>query len=351
MVLSEALVILVCTPADYTWAQALAQRLTADGYHIYLEPLHDEDPTVQRQTADALYQAQMMLAVISRESALGDSAPTFEAWWRPFLQNGKRVVACIMPDAPPGAENWMPYDLVRQTHVNFKDSNAYATLRSLLPELHPLLPPSPEPDLIEAEDKDETPPPPKHEPIITVQPPTVRIVLNVLVGLVLLLVMWIAALNATDDNTSIALWLAIVFVIEMGVFLLGRFASKRRERLQDIINRRHAAAARDTTFPIYLEVIESKIEEEVGQIWGMLDEELTIGKNYEADIPLHDRHLDRDHCTVFVDKNRFYLENKTRRRTVLYGRRLGVGEISELQNGDLIAVGQSTVLQLRINLQ
>lgn len=342
--MSEALIMLVSIPDDYSWALELARQLEAENYEIYLEPPHDDDPTIQRQTAAALHNAQVMLAIISKESALGESATTFEAWWRPFMQKGKRVIACIMPDAPPGAEHWMPYDLMRQTHINFRDEDAFEQLTLLLPAPPPLLAaPLPESTI----SSQQTSTPKTDPPPIKVGPSSVRNALNILVGLVLVMVLWLAALEATD--LSMALWLAVLFVVVVSLFLLSRIAFKRRERLQNILARRQAAAARDTSQPIYLEVIESKFADEIGQIWGISDGMVLIGKNHKADIPLRDRQLDLEHCIVFADNDRFYLENVTRRRTVLYGRKLTAGETIELQNGDLISLGQSTVVQLRVN--
>jgi hypothetical protein len=215
----------------------------------------------------------------------------------------------------------------------------------LLPSQPPQLAPPPEPPNREEAVSSKTIKEPA--PIPTTEPGAFKNLLSIFLGLILVGIIWLGALYATDF--TVALWLGVLFVVVVSLFLLGRLALRRREDLQKLAIRRQAASLGKTDYPVYLEVIGRHVSGEVGQTWEMTDTVLLIGKTHKADVPLEDRQLDKRHCMIVSDEDRYYLENLTRRRTVLYGRRLTVGETQELQNGDLIALGKATVLQLRIN--
>lgn len=381
---------LLYAPIDAEWAQGFYQQLREAGYTLYMEPLESdpEDATLQRKTTAALQKATHLLAVVSKESALGESAAAFEAWWRPFLRTGRPVIACIVPDAPPGAEHWMPFDLLRQRRADFREpdgmaqlqkwigsapsaanegqpisepmsSRADAASRTARPEptprpiaVNPRRPPTP------SKPKPAEPLPPRPKPSF------LRLILNtigVLIGLMLVVLLLFAASESGDSTTggiSAEAWLVSLLIVVVAVALIGRIVTQRQRRQWRLEQRRQMAQTRAKieaeeaakTPEVYLEVIQSKAKRDVGQIWPMDDFALTVGRGVKVDVPLRDRAIARRQCMVFLDDEtgRYYLENlDVRERTVLYDKPLLQGEVVPIENGDMIRLGKSVVLQFR----
>ncbi len=357
--MSDTRIFVLYAPSDDEWATTHTRRLRSDGYKVYMEPPNadPDNPTIQERTAKALYHSTIMLAVVSRESAIGDSAGVFEEWWRPFMESGRQIIPCIVPNAPPGAEHWMPFDLYRQKPVDFREDDAYQLLRLRLPESsQPLALPAPEEaPAIEPEPEPPptipqppAPPPPPPEPA----PGILKTALSVVVGLSALLLIWLAAFQTTDDTgTSASIWIAGLFVGLGCLFVIGRMAASRRERQALLEHKQQQAAQYATESPVYLEVIRSSHEREIGERLGWPTTSATIGSSHRADLPLRDQGVDKLHCMVFMDEDTggYYLENTSTGRTVLVDRPLALGAVMEIQNGDVIALGEATVLQFRIN--
>ncbi|MBZ0320604.1 MAG: FHA domain-containing protein [Anaerolineae bacterium] len=382
---------LLYAPIDTEWAQGFHQQLREAGYTLYMEPPESdpEDAILQRKTAAALQKATHLLAVVSKESALGESAAAFEAWWRPFLRTGRPVIACIVPDAPPGAEHWMPFDLLRQRRADFREPDGMAQLQKWigpapsaasesLPISEPLSSradavsraarPEPTPRPIAATPRrPPTPskPKPAEEPLPPRPKPTfLRMILNtigILIGLVLVVLLLFAASQSGDSTTggiSAEAWLVSLLIVVVAVALIGRIVTQRQRRQWRLEQRRQMAQTRANIeteeaakIPeVYLEVIQSKAKRDVGQIWPMDDFALTVGRGVKVDVPLRDRAIARRQCMVFLDDEtgRYYLENlDVRERTVFYDKPLLRGEVVPIENGDMIRLGKSVVLQFR----
>lgn len=387
---------LLYAPTDAEWAQSLYQRLHGDGYSIYMEPPESdpEDAVIQRKSAVALQKATHLLGVASKESTLGDSARDFEGWWRPFLQSGRPIITCVTPDAPPGTEHWMPFDLLRQRWADFRESDGYAQLQNLLgpakgdanlaeaeldaiplvsrvnvearanrpeSESRPIVTPRPiKPPKIK--DPDENLPPISEADLP--KPSPLRSIFNfigVLIGLVLVILLLGAASQAVNSESGVSaeMWLLGVLGMVGALALIGRITYRRRRRKLRIEQRRKLAQERAKTTPtetaparpeVYLEVIQSKAKDEIGQIWVVDDFALTIGRGAKVDVPLRDKRLAKRQCVVFYDdgEGRFYIENlDPHERTVFYDKPLLEGEVLPIENGDLILLGKSVVLQFR----
>lgn len=375
---------LLYAPIDADWATSLYRQLQEAGYSVYMElPDSDrEDTFLQRKTMAALQKATHLLAAVSKESALGEAASVFEAWWRPFLQTGRPIIACIVPDAPPSAEHWMPFDLLRQRRADFRELDGFEQLKQWIgpvrveglaiseplasrakPETRLAQPQPPiRPKSLPIE-KHPTPPVPSKRSLVG----SMANAMGVVIGLAIMIVLLFAAslsVNAEND-ISPETWLLSVLIVVAAFALIGRITLRRRQRQWRIEQRRQLAQARaesqtqDLTVPplppaVYVEVIQSRAKQDVGQIWAMDDFALTIGRGAKVDVPLRDNHIAKQQCTVFFDDGtgHYYLENlDLHERTVLYDRPLQRGEVVEIENGDMICLGKSVVLQFRLREQ
>lgn len=402
--MDDALIFILYTPTDYEWSFQLAEQLKMAGLNVYIEPLEipeGQETAHRAKTTKALYDAAVMLPIISRESAIGDSADVFENWWRPFIEKDRRVIACIVPDAPSGAEHWMPFDLFRRKHVDFRTPNAYIILCDLLgvpreEEPPPLLLASNDPPP-QAESKTEDPSSltddtipslsespleeeivsPKAEKTPLAAPPQVqdlpfsleddephsrsllgflKTIFSVLIGFASILFIWQASLQTADSqNQSAEAWLLGLSGIVACLFIIGRILVSHRER-QKALDTRRKIAKKWGTLPnhskrpsIYIEVIESPFNDEISQIWAMSDETMVIGHGRNADVPLQSRKLDSKHCIIFYDSldGLYYLENTCDRLITYHERVLDLGEVVQLVNGDLIALETEVILQFR----
>lgn len=404
--MATSLIYVLCVPEDYAWAYELVGDLQSDGYTVYLEP-PDVDPNDfprRQQTADALYSAKAMLVVLTEMSVVGPSSTIFEAWWRPFLTNGGTVIPCISPEAPVGEKNWMPFDLVRLPRVDFRQAEGYGKLRGILQSVglvstslprHPMpksstpKPPSPPPPPPLApnfqaasvalvpfvEPKPEYEGPPQEFSVKNVSAPlpstksdqkvsSPRGLLNFLSITVLvaaLLMAWVFVwqfANRGIDNTSALYWTVgiIAFVV---LVMLWRRTARIQQHYQANLQRplkRHlpqrgqvSRTQRITRPRIYVEVLESGDPEDVGLILPIQGESIVIGRGNNADLSLSDRGVEREHCRIYYHpySATYHLKNLTQKRTVLYLDPLALNESRTLQNGDLIALGNSVVLQFR----
>ncbi|MBI5929510.1 MAG: FHA domain-containing protein [Chloroflexi bacterium] len=380
---------LLYAPTDATWAQSLYQQLHEAGYSLYMEPPESdlEDAVVQRKTAAALQKATHLLAVVSKESALGESAPIFEAWWRPFLRTGRPIIACVVPDAPPGAEHWMPFDLLRQRRADFRELDGYAQLQKWIgpvptpsaeggtisepltsranpesraarpePRPRPTKPPSIKPKIKEP----DSPVPPDTKPSLF---HSMVNSIGVIIGLTMVVILLFAASQAvnSDGGVSAETWLLSLVVLVAAIALIGRITMRRRQRRWRVEYRRQVAqqarikVQTDERVPskpeVYLEVIQSKAKQDIGQIWAIDDFALTVGRGSKVDVPLRDKDIAKRQCVVFFDdaEERFYLENlDAHERTVLYDKPLLLDEVVPIENGDMIRLGKSAVLQFRL---
>lgn len=391
-------IFMLCVPSDDEWTRALSERLREDGYALYIEPSDaapDDERTIQR-TAKALQAATVLIAVVSTESAIGESAAVFEQWWRPYLNSGRKVIPCLAPYAPAGAAHWMPYDLYRQSYVDFQREDAYAELKVALGEaprrrsadasseaasesappeadnmdfvpspVRPVIGTPPRPPIVSAPRPLQVKAEPAPAPVapadaaapLPTEPPTkppgvFSTLFSLVIGFGLVIVMWLGALSSTSTP---AVWLFGLMGLVLCLFLLGQIARARRKRRWEAEQKRQAALERGKAgeldrLPAYLEVIDSKAKDEIGEVWLLDRSTLTIGRSSRSDVPLHDPQLDRQHCLIYFDEGRYYLENTSpSQRTVVVGQQLEVGEVAALQNGDLITLGKGLVLQIRIN--
>lgn len=391
-------IFVLAVPSDYDWTAQLVRRLSADGHFLYLEPQNDEpnDQSTHQFTADALYNASAMLVVISQDSALGDSSDVFEAWWRPFMQDKRPIIVALVPDAPSGAEHWMPFDLRHFPRVDFQDKLAYETLKGFLTTAvkeksqtpprtsRPLAPSKPAPVsppmTSRAKPQQRGPrPQPSHRSVIPPRanmpsdlplPPASasyamekadiereerRLWRNLLgwpVVLVLLVVLWVLGFELADQYTEEDAFLAIVaatliglitgFII-MGFRVWGNRASREQRKVMKTYQRSQRRPE------VYVEIISSTSENDLGQIWPITQFAMTIGRSKQADMVIHDKHLAKKHCIIFYDRDdgQYYLENLSDAPTVLYDSPLRVGDVQAIENGDLIVLGKSVVLQFR----
>ncbi len=380
---------LLYAPVDAEWAQALYQQLREAGYTLYMEsPEGDpDDALLQRKTSAALQKATHLLAVVSKESALGESAGVFESWWRPFLRTGRPVIACIVPDAPPGAEHWMPFDLLRQRRADFREPDGMAQLQIWIgPASTEGLPisesltsradaesraarpePTPRLDAIPPRPPQIKPPKTKEvdEPLPDRPRPsflrTIANAIGVIIGLTLVGLVLFAASQSDNSATSefsAEAWLVSLLIVVVAVALIGRIATQRQRRQRQVEQRRQMAQTRakleadeaTQTPVVYLEIIQSKAKHDIGQIWAIDDFALTVGRGVKVDVPLRDRAIAKRQCMVFFDDGagRYYLENlDARERTVLYDKPLLRGEVVPIENGDMIRLGKSVVMQFR----
>lgn len=336
----------ICAPTDYPWTRSLAHQFFSMGYRVYLEPPDEaDDEKVRERTARALYNAEIMVAIVSKESAIGSSAEAFEAWWRPFVDSGRQVIACITPDSPAGAENWIPYDLIRRPHVDFRRAGGAARLAELVTKDGSTAQARPTQasynDDYEAQFESEpfaypTQPvaPVEAEPEPESKTSIIRTLLGLVVGLIMVLVIWQMALQS--DSGDALIWVGGLAVMVVVVYLIGRWRPQSRSQ-----------AAKKLVG--YLEVISSDDTKAKGRVYGLINT-LTIGTGRRAQIRFNVEGIEKQHCTIFYDGKAYYLENTSNSRTILYDRQLDSGEVVVLQHGDLITVGQAVVLQFRTQL-
>jgi hypothetical protein len=169
---------------------------------------------------------------------------------------------------------------------------------------------------------------------------------------------WMLVWRSTAGNTGMAfLWvIGIIAVIILGV--LGRQAflhqkknpSPQTRPITRSTQRNKREGNLDTHIKVYFEVIESEIPNDIGKTLVVTESNALIGRGEKSSLILQDRTLDKEHCRVFYHSHerRYYLENCSKKRTVFYNEPLAPNEIRPLQNGDLIALGDSVVLQFRI---
>lgn len=379
--MDNRLIFVLCAPDDYEWTEGLVERLRQDRYIVYLEPfsVNADDVQARRRTSDALYSAQIMLAIISEASAISAAAPTFDAWWRPFLQSHRPLIPCLMPSAPAAEKNWMPFDLTRLPRVDFRQPEAYSILREMLRHHH-VFPESS--NSLQVVDLPATsmPSPVFSAPQLPQQPPPVvktpqrdktrqnetrqlrqTNFLSLILGLLGVVLAWMGVWQSTAGNTATALlWLAGVVAI-FSLLFLTRLTARAQKRHQEDIRRRKSIAAikqKKATSPevkrvarprIYLEVLESDAVEDIGMILPIYNEISTIGRGAQNTLVLGDKGVDKTHCQVIYDAaaEKYYLESTSRKSTVLLDSPLRTGERRSLQNGDLILLGAAVILQFR----
>ena len=360
------LIFFVCVPEDYEWTLDLAERLESEGYPIYLEPL-EVDKSTRKVTTKALRKSSVMVAVISQDSALGENAAVFERWWRPYVENQRPIVGCLMPDAPLGAEHWMPHDLYRQNPIDFRNDNAYAQLLERLgapPEPEPIIEAPPPQIVAPLEIAPQVEPEPQPEPLpqkpiapppmpaseVPIAPPRpqdieesagwFKTIFSIVIGLVLLIFIWVAAIGGGDDIT-LETWLALLFGGIGILFLMAYVNNRQKQRQRDFEYRRAVAKERGKTAQsgAYIEVIESGDVDEIGQVW-LLEEAITsIGRGHSSTIGLTDAEIDKEHCVIFYEDGDYFLESTSHQKTMVVDRYVAAGTVTELQNGDLIALG------------
>lgn len=363
-------IFLLAVPEDYPIVQKLARRLRTDGYSVYLES-PDADPddlAVRNRTSQALYGASVMLAFVSGASALGESSDVFDEWWRSFQRNSGEIIACIAPKAPAGEKHWMSYDLTRLPRVDFRQPQGY---RQLQAKLDAILKPSTTAATASpleviattkpaATAREQVRPKPVEQSQL---PPIIQVLISlmgILAGLVVVLVLWLVLLRSTSGSRSDAILLlgGVIGIVVLGLLVRRTIRTQHQYQAQfrqpsDL----YPPPATKETPPVqaalpdvFIEVVESDFSEMVGQRWPVEDVEVDIGRAGRNTIHLPVRDVEKQHCTVYYDEadGYYYLENKGTGRTVLLGDLLRAGEVRRLQNGDLIALGNSMVLQFRI---
>lgn len=382
-------IFVLCVPEDYEWTSELVARLRTENYTLYLEPpnLPDDDLATRNQTAQALYAAALMLIVISRESVLGESAEVFEAWWRPYLQRQRPVISCLVPNAPPGSENWMPYDLAQLARADFSAEDDLLHLMQLINQTLPQVRPQPPrpmlPAIISAPvytvtsgpSPLPTPPPQAIEPVMPQVPSALpqrpplpsasathaieraqnrrrtRRFFWTLVQLPLVIVglavLWILGIQiAEQQGTEDALFMIITAT---GIGLIFGFIYmllRTRGQPSPSAYEEYSAPRRPD---IYLEILSSINEDIIGKVWTINQFTMSLGRQKGADIYIKDNQVSPEHCVIFYSRQdgRYYLENLIPHETVLYDYPLGAGEVRQIANGDLIVLGRSVVLQFR----
>lgn len=396
--MNPAPIFVLTTPADQAWTQQLVQQLRASGHLLYLEAADFDDDAHQQRAADAFYNAPAMLVVLSVESALGESAPVFEEWWRSFMASQRPIVTCLVPDAPVGASYWMPFDLRNLPRADFSRGEETETLKTLRQFLESALrqvklaEPDGSPEPVRAGIPSQAPasnrpapvnhpaPPPRairHPATLAgataAQPPPIppapvahaiehsrrrrqerQLWINLLgwpVVVVLLGVLWLLGLALAEAYTPLDALLAVGLALLIGlgvgyVYMWGRHRLKARRRIKPAMSGPTRTQRRP---PVYLEVIASVDEDAIGQIFPIIQFETTIGRGRRADVRLPDRQLARLHAGLIYrqDKGQYYLTNRTDGPTVLHDHPLQPQETCPIANGDLIVLGQSVVLQFR----
>ena len=382
-------IFVLCVPEDYEWTSELVARLRTEGYTLYLESqdVPADDLATRNQTAQALYAASLMLVIISRESVLGDSAEVFEAWWRPYIQRQRPVLTCLAPEAPPGAENWMPYDLTSFPRVDFSEEDDFIHLCNLinqtLPQAQPQRPrpvlpaifstpsvptatgasplPTPPPHAI-APSLPRTPSPLPQRPPLPSASATHAIeraqqtrqtrrffwtMIQLPLVIIGLAVLWIFGIQIAEQQGAEQALFRIFIATGIGL-LVGFIYMLIRTR-----GKPSTHAYEEYTAPrrpdIYLEVLSSMNEDTIGKVWTINQFTMTLGRKKNADIYIKDNQISPEHCVIFYSRQdgRYYLENLIPHETVLYDYPMGAGEVRQIANGDLIVLGRSVVMQFR----
>lgn len=385
VVFMNAPIFVLCVPEDYEWASELVARLRTEGFILYLEPddIADDDLATRNQTAQALYAAALMLVIISRDSVLGANAEVFEAWWRPYLQRQRPVLTCLVPDAPPGAENWMPHDLTQFQRADFSEKDDFIHLSNLINQTLPQAHPQPPRPLLPSAFNTPARPPlqpapiPQRPPDVSIaprtpsplpqRPPTsmsaaeamdraqgkwrTRRIVATLIQLPLivigLVVIWIYGIQTAEEQGVQEALFAIFFAAGIGL-LFGFIYMFLRTRGKPAVNayEEYSAPRRPD---IYLEVLSSVNEDIIGKVWTINQFTMTLGHKKGVDIHIKDKNVSAEHCVIFYSRQdgRYYLENLVAHETVLYDYPMRVREVRQIANGDLIVLGRSVVIQFR----
>lgn len=369
-------VFVICADSDLEWTKTLATRLQQDGYQVSVITPSQSSRTIVRN------QHSHLLVIVSPDSALGDAADWLENIWRPFLGSGGSVIPCLIPNAPGGAKNWMPFDLHVQVAIGFDDESAYQQLCARLGPIKApvaqaptstqrpsVLPTAEAPSPTEVALSPRTlaapppaPPPPQQPlpqpqlPDLTLEPPRMNFisyVLSIVAGFALVTLIWWAALQQTlDGGPSLLLWLGGLALVLGSLFALGQIELKRRQRTRYVESRYDQArgyAGSQIKPPIYVEIIQSTRVEENGLIWEMRGETLQIGSRFDTDVPLvNHEDIASEMAMIFYENGVYYLENTSRGQTLfLLDQRLEAKAIAAINSGDLITMA-SVVLQFRI---
>ncbi len=351
--------VIICVPTDYEWAAALNEQLVTRGYRVYLES-PDVDAKTRQKTVAAMREAYAMVAVVSTEAALGDSAEVFEAWWRPFADNQRDVIPCLPANAPKGAKNWMPYDLYQHNPIDFAEPSAFSALTKRLgkPKTTPMpappaislpaLPLDPEQPNIAPIPTAPPPPPLQPEsypdvPDLVTQPPQMGLfnyLSSVVIGFVLVAIIWGAALQS---NTSLVGWLVGIGVVIGALFALGRIEVGRRQEQQWLALRWQRAQQLGASLSrpnVYVEILDSPHLDEQQSVWDFYGIELSIGQVAEATIPLwRYKGLDAELCVIVYEDGYYILENTSKSRIIMVvGQPLSPQMTMAIHNGDLITL-------------
>lgn len=392
--MSTPRIFVLATPEDYAWASTLSQRLKSDNFSIYLEPLESDpqDSQLLEQTTKAFYDAPVLLVILSQESVLGESASVFEEWWRSFLESKRPIVTVLAPDAPAGAAYWMPFDLRNMPRANFSRSEDYEKLKSLLETAQrqiiavgqiaqpSIVSRAPSSTNVTNQVSHTAPPirpiraieadgPPNARHPTTIPPASAshaieyatnrrqarQLWTNLLgwpVVLVLLLVIWGLGFYVADTYTpeDAILTVGLAAIIGLGAGVVYMWA---RSRLR-WINGHHLDQRRGTRRPsrrppVYLEVIASAREHDMGRIFPIDHLYTTLGRGQAADIRLRDRALQQLNAAISYNHEtaQYTLQNLGSAPLVLYDTPLAPGDARIIENGDLIVIGKSIVLQFR----
>ena len=379
-------IILISSIADREWAASLLPPLEEDEHRVDFITPDNAPRAIARSPESAL------LVVVSPESALGETADWLERIWQPFLMHNGTVIPCLVPDAPPGAKNWMPYDLYAQVPVDFSDPDALQYLLNRLAPKRPAQTPPPAPTIVDTPTiaASNTQPPStdvtQHPPTITtaspvppmptMPPPPPRddspgntpdslqeapqmnffnYVLSIVSGFILVVLIWWAALQQTvPGGPSLLLWLGGLALVLGSLFGLGQIELMRRSRKR-YIEQRYVQAQRyaksDVKPNVYVEIVQSFRPEEVGLIWDMRGDSFTIGTKHDADVPLI-AHTDLEALVaiIFYEDGLYYVENASRKMTLhLVDQQLASASTAVLNNGDLITLS-SIILQFRVDV-
>lgn len=338
-----------------------------------------------REIVSELNKIDTLLVIVSPETALGGSADACEAWWRKALERGLAVIPVVAPNAPAGAKNWMPYDLLQEQPIFLAQAQAHETLYERILAFSPadlshtpnLLQANAQPDAvahapttspIEEEPTIATtsnpstnpaasaPPPPPAEaaalPDLAREAPRMgffNYVLSIVAGFVLVMMIWGAALQeSTPEGSPLILWLGGTALVVGSLFALGQIELKRRQRRQLVQNKYREAQgyARSAVKPrVYVEIIESSISTEQGLVWAMRGEAFIIGKHYSNGLPLvAHKALETNIAMIYFDDGVYYLENISEATAMtLVDHILSPREVAAISNGDLIQIPGITV--------
>jgi hypothetical protein len=392
--MSTPRIFVLATPDDHAWASALSHRLKSDNFAIYLEPAESDpqDSQLLEQTTKAFYEASVLLVILSQESVLGESASVFEEWWRSFLESKRPIVTVLAPDAPAGAAYWMPFDLRHMPRADYSRSEDDEKLKSLLETAQRQIiavDQAAQPSIVSrapsttnaAKQASHTAPPIR--PIRAIEadgPPSTRrpttippasasyaieyarnrrqarhLWTNLLgwpVVVVLLLVIWGLGFYVADTYTpeDAILTVGLAAIIGLGAGVIYMWA---RSRLRWInghhLDQQRATHHRSRRPPVYLEVIASAREHDMGRIFPIDHLYTTLGRGQEADIRLRDRALHTLNAAISYSHEtaQYTLQNLGSVPLVLYDTPLAPGDARIIENGDLIVIGKSIVLQFR----